>query len=55
MKYYWPEEICGTIYRDSVEWISFEQSTLFTHTILIRADHSRIKHRMVMKIWEEEE
>ncbi len=50
----WPEEISGTIYRDKEEWLSFEQHDLFLHRIMARCHHSRVKHRMVMKIWDEE-
>jgi hypothetical protein len=49
------EEICGTIFRGPDEWLSFEQLTLFRHRIMARCHHSRVKHRMVLKMWEEPE
>jgi hypothetical protein len=53
MNYEWAEEICGTIHREPNEWISFEQCSLIGHRIMVRCHHSQVKHRMVLKMWEE--
>jgi hypothetical protein len=46
------EDICGTLWRKSDEWVSFEMNFVEGYIrvrIMARAHHRHLKHRMVLK------